>query len=147
MDLLEGLHFFVVSFESLLCVLGNGLVIIAIIKFESLQTKTNLFVIALAISDFITGCIANPWALAVQSVKFYTLSNSSYNAWETACLVGNFIQSIAGEQIIFLRVLSESDGVFCPDKYYLHDCISTIGALYISPGMAPLHDLQIYFST
>ncbi len=104
MDILDGFHIFILSCESLVCAFGNGLVIIAVIKFEFLQTKTNLFVLALAICDFIMGCIATPWTLAVQNINTDNMSNSSYSAWGTACIVGNFVLSMAGKSVTIILV-------------------------------------------
>ncbi len=82
--------------ESIACLLGNTLVIVAVFKFEFLQTKTNMFVVSLAISDLFVGSISIPSALIIQSIDDSNLSNSSYVVWKNACLARSFFQHAGG---------------------------------------------------
>ena len=60
MDVLALSDILVLSLFCLLCIFGNLTVITSVIKFDYLQTKTNMFVVALAVCDFIMGTIALP---------------------------------------------------------------------------------------
>ncbi len=92
MDALAILDIFMMSLSAVPCICGNIMVIISVIKFKYLQTRTNLFVTALAISDLTMGLIAVPSTLAVRNIDSITLSNSSYQIWHRSCIAGNFFQ-------------------------------------------------------
>ena len=55
---LLAVFYFVRIIWSILSVLGNGLTIVAVAKFSSLQSSTNLLIASMAVADFIHGLLA-----------------------------------------------------------------------------------------
>ncbi len=95
MDALAILDIIMMSLSAVPCICGNLLVILSVIKFQYLQTSTNLFVMALAISDLTTGLIAIPSTLTVRNIDSTNFSNSSYQMWHSSCVAGNLFQHAA----------------------------------------------------
>ncbi len=77
------------------CIIGNSLVITAIIKYEYLQSKTNLFVLALSMADLTCGLIATPVTTVMRNIDSNIISNSSYPIWKVSCIAGSFFQHLS----------------------------------------------------
>ncbi len=65
--------------------LGNIFVIILVIKFESLKTKQNAFVVLLALSDSIYGLIVLPSTNILNAIHTPNMSDSVYDPWLIGC--------------------------------------------------------------
>ena len=75
---------------SILAIVGNSLIILAVFKFDDLRTTTNLLIASLAVFDCASGCIAYPILVGVFSVSYKDETPSA--AWYTACKVGEFFK-------------------------------------------------------
>ncbi len=85
----------ILSLMAIPCILGNTTVIIAIIKYDYLQSKTNLFVLALSMADLTCGLIATPVTMVMRNIDSNTISNSSYPMWKVSCIAGSFFQHLS----------------------------------------------------
>ncbi len=85
----------ILSLMAIPCILGNTTVIIAIIKYDFLQSKTNLFVLALSMADLTCGLIATPVTMVMRNIDSNTISNSSYPMWKVSCIAGSFFQHLS----------------------------------------------------
>ena len=85
MDSLATTHLVLRSTSAFLCILGNGFVMILIIKYEYLRTKQNAFIFSLALSDFLYGFAVSPIRSLMDNIYHTNMSNSSYDKWFTGC--------------------------------------------------------------
>ncbi|XP_052800848.1 mu-type opioid receptor-like isoform X2 [Mya arenaria] len=67
--------------------IGNLLVIIVVLRHKGMQTRTNMFLVNLAIADFLTGLLLAPFSLT-------TLIKDKWIFGETMCNVNGFFNSV-----------------------------------------------------
>ncbi len=68
-DMHHFIYYVTRNITALLSILGNYIVLRAIIKFKSLETATDLFIFNLAICDLLSGLIVSPFSTAVYYLK------------------------------------------------------------------------------
>ena len=83
------IYFGVRGVEALLAIFGNFLTILAIAKFESLRTSTNLFILNLAVSDLIGGLFVYPFDIVTE----YT--HKQTNAWYNICKLDSYFVELS----------------------------------------------------
>ena len=103
-------------------IVGNSLVLLAIKTTESLRNKTNYFLVSLACVDLTFGLFSLPIWVAVQAVYHFGGSVNDNSYWENACVSVAFGYSIGaiGEGLAVLLVaLDRFIFVVYPLKYHL----------------------------
>ena len=73
---------------SLFCALGivgDSLVLIAVYRTMELRTLSNLYLVALAIADFVTSAIAQPGLIAVVVQQSKGKCNKTLEKWQEHC--------------------------------------------------------------
>ena len=133
MEALEIIDIVIQTLEAVPCVIGNTLVIVAVCKYEYLQTRTNMFVLALATSDLIVGLIVIPSTFAVNSTYETGLENSSYSVWKNACLTSRFFQHMgAMGDILSILAITVERYIFINYPFKYDDILSKKTAVIIS---------------
>ena len=144
METLEIIDIVIQTLEAVPCVIGNTLVIVVVCKYEYLQTRTNMFVLALAMSDLIVGLIVVPSTFAVNSTYETGLKNSSYSVWKNACLTSRFFQhmgamgdilsilAITAERYIFINYPFKYDGILSKKTAVIISVATIILAICLS---------------
>ena len=133
MEILTIIDIIIQTCESVPCVIGNILVIIAVCKYEYLQTKTNMFVLALAVSDLMVGLIVIPMSFAVNNIESTKLSNSSYTVWKNACLTSRFFQHMgAMGDILSILAITVDRFLFINYPFKYEDILTKKKAVIIS---------------
>ena len=133
METLEIIDIVIQTLEAVSCVIGNTLVIIAVCKYDYLQTRTNMFVLVLTVSDLIVGLIVIPSTFAVNSTYETGLKNSSYSAWKNACLTSRFFQHMgAMGDILSILAITVERYIFINYPFKYDEILSKKTAVIIS---------------
>ena len=66
--------------------LGNSLVVIVVLTNQSMRGATNMFLLSLAVADFMVGCLMAPLA-------FYTMINECWRLGQIGCTINSFLNS------------------------------------------------------
>ena len=96
MEVLAVLDILILSLFGLMSAFGNSIVVTSVIKFDYLRTKTNMFIVTLAVVDLSMGVIAFPSTLVLRNIDSNTLSNETFSTWYSACIGTNIFQHAAG---------------------------------------------------
>ncbi|XP_040851024.1 chemokine XC receptor 1 [Ochotona curzoniae] len=89
---------FLYSLVSILSLVGNSLVLLVLIKFENLESLTNLFILNLCLSDLVFSCLLPIWILDL---------HSSWMLGEFMCKLFNMAFSISlYSSIFFLTIMT-----------------------------------------
>ncbi|XP_046543665.1 neuropeptide FF receptor 2-like [Haliotis rubra] len=70
--------------SALLSVVGNAMVILVVVRHRGMRTRTNLFLVNLAVADFLVGCLAMPAAIT-------TIIAQTWKFGEEFCVIHGFI--------------------------------------------------------
>ena len=92
------------------CIFGNALVILAVYKFNNLQTFTNTFVVSLAVTDLCTGAIATPFLFALEAtIPTMNTTDTKYKVWDISCRIGQTVgfAGICGNALNLLAISIE----------------------------------------
>ncbi|KAF4108419.1 hypothetical protein G5714_011178 [Onychostoma macrolepis] len=106
----------------LLCVVGNGLVCLVVIKNRHMRSVTNLFILNLAISDLLVGIFCVP----------ATLIDSLISGWpfsQITCTLSNMIQGMSVSASVFTLVAIAVDR-FMGIVYPFHHRLRPVTALF-----------------
>ena len=87
-------HITVLSVMMVLIIIGSSLMILTITTHAHLRSVTNIFVIALSVSDIITGLVVIPINLAFPTALFYGYTTCIYAACITMVVCLSSIASI-----------------------------------------------------
>ncbi len=82
---LEIIHIIISVLSAILSVAGNIFIIFLIIKYDYLQTKSNIFVVALAISDMLVHLLALPGYIVSNEQDNSNITDTQYDSWESTC--------------------------------------------------------------
>lgn len=66
------------------CVLGNGLVIMAIVVVHKLKTPNNYLIVSLAVSDILVGVVVMPLAIVYEVLGVWPLGYTACTIWVTS---------------------------------------------------------------
>jgi len=75
------------SISMLFSLIGNFMVIMVVIRHKGMQTRTNMFLVNLAIADFLTGLLLAPFSLT-------TVIKNQWIFGELVCNINGFLNSI-----------------------------------------------------
>ncbi|XP_077099582.1 neuropeptide FF receptor 1 like 1 [Siphateles boraxobius] len=111
----------------LLCVVGNGLVCLVIIRNRNMRSVTNLFILNLAISDLLVGVFCVPT----------TLIDSLISGWpfgQVTCTLSNLIQGMSVSASVFTLVAIAVDrftGIVFPFHHRLRPVTALFAIIFI----------------
>uniref|UniRef100_A0AAY4BKF2 G-protein coupled receptors family 1 profile domain-containing protein n=1 Tax=Denticeps clupeoides TaxID=299321 RepID=A0AAY4BKF2_9TELE len=91
-------------FIFLLCMTGNGLVCLIVLKNHHMRTVTNLFILNLAISDLLVGIFCIPTTLVDNLITGWPFSNA-------VCKLSGFVQGVSVCASVFTLVAIAVDSV------------------------------------
>lgn len=74
----------VTSILTIGCILGNFLVILAVLQVHKLRTPSNCLILSLAVSDLLVGCIVMPLAILPQIFTKWPLGRMACILWTTS---------------------------------------------------------------
>ncbi len=111
--------FLYISTISVLTVCGNLLVIISITVFKQLHTPTNLFILSVALSDFLVGICVMP----VESIRSI---NSCFYMGKFHCQIFRIIMSVLGSASLINIMLVSIDRYFAVCKPLMYMSKMTI---------------------
>ncbi|KAJ8380239.1 hypothetical protein SKAU_G00010170 [Synaphobranchus kaupii] len=99
-------------FIFLLCMLGNGLVCLIVLRNRRMRTVTNLFILNLAVSDLLVGIFCIPTTLVDNLITGWPFSN-------VVCKMSGLIQGMSVSASVFTLVAIAVDRV--EDHYMVHN--------------------------
>ncbi|XP_071102740.1 beta-1 adrenergic receptor-like isoform X2 [Haliotis cracherodii] len=70
--------------SALLSVVGNAMVILVVVRHRGMRTRTNLFLVNLAVADFLVGCLAMPAAIT-------TILAGTWKFGDEFCVIHGFL--------------------------------------------------------
>ncbi|XP_016302627.1 neuropeptide FF receptor 1 like 1 [Sinocyclocheilus anshuiensis] len=111
----------------LLCVVGNGLVCLVVIRNRNMRSVTNLFILNLAISDLLVGIFCVPT----------TLIDSLTSGWpfsQITCTMSNLIQGMSVSASVFTLVAIAVDrfmGIVHPFHHRLRPATAFFAIIFI----------------
>ncbi|XP_073686040.1 neuropeptide FF receptor 1 like 1 [Garra rufa] len=111
----------------LLCVVGNGLICLVVIRNRNMRSVTNLFILNLAISDLLVGVFCVPT----------TLIDSLISGWpfnQITCTMSNLIQGMSVSASVFTLVAIAVDrfiGIVYPFHHRLRPVTALIAIIFI----------------
>uniref|UniRef100_A0AAY4BMF6 Neuropeptide FF receptor 1 n=1 Tax=Denticeps clupeoides TaxID=299321 RepID=A0AAY4BMF6_9TELE len=116
-------------FIFLLCMTGNGLVCLIVLKNHHMRTVTNLFILNLAISDLLVGIFCIPTTLVDNLITGWPFSNA-------VCKLSGFVQGVSVCASVFTLVAIAVDRFRCivyPFKPKLNLLVAkaTIGIVWL----------------
>ncbi|XP_048036956.1 neuropeptide FF receptor 1 like 1 [Megalobrama amblycephala] len=106
----------------LLCVVGNGLVCLVVIRNRNMRSVTNLFILNLAISDLLVGVFCVPTTLIDSLISGWPFS-------QITCTMSNLIQGMSVSASVFTLVAIAVDR-FTGIVYPFHHRLRPVSALF-----------------
>ncbi len=85
MNSFEALNLVILFISTFLCIVGNILVFVLILKFEFLQSRQNALILCLAASDFLYGFLVVPMRFFMDNIHHANMSATTYNKWFAGC--------------------------------------------------------------
>ncbi|XP_041957508.1 neuropeptide FF receptor 1 like 2 [Alosa sapidissima] len=116
-------------FIFLLCMVGNGLVCLIVLKNRRMRTVTNLFILNLAVSDLLVGIFCIPTTLVDNLITGWPFSN-------TVCKMSGLVQGMSVSASVFTLVAIAVDRFRCivypfQPKLTLLVAKATIGMIWV----------------
>ncbi|KAL2092193.1 hypothetical protein ACEWY4_011991 [Coilia grayii] len=116
-------------FIFMLCMLGNGLVCLIVLKNRRMRTVTNLFILNLAVSDLLVGIFCIPTTLVDNLITGWPFSNA-------VCKMSGLVQGMSVSASVFTLVAIAVDRFCCivypfQPKLTLLVAKATIGMIWV----------------
>uniref|UniRef100_A0A672KEK8 Neuropeptide FF receptor 1 like 1 n=1 Tax=Sinocyclocheilus grahami TaxID=75366 RepID=A0A672KEK8_SINGR len=111
----------------LLCVVGNGLVCLVVIRNHNMRSVTNLFILNLAISDLLVGIFCVPTTLIDSLISGWPFS-------QITCTMSNLIQGMSVSASVFTLVAIAVDrfmGIVYPFHHRLRPATAFFAIIFI----------------
>ncbi|XP_026075943.1 neuropeptide FF receptor 1 like 1 [Carassius auratus] len=111
----------------LLCVVGNGLVCLVVIRNRNMRSVTNLFILNLAISDLLVGIFCVPTTLIDSLISGWPFS-------QITCTMSNLIQGMSVSASVFTLVAIAVDrfmGIVYPFHHRLRPFTAFFAIIFI----------------
>ncbi|XP_042621295.1 neuropeptide FF receptor 1 like 1 [Cyprinus carpio] len=111
----------------LLCVVGNGLVCLVVIRNRNMRSVTNLFILNLAISDLLVGIFCVPTTLIDSLISGWPFS-------QITCTISNLIQGMSVSASVFTLVAIAVDrfmGIVYPFHHRLRPVTAFFAIIFI----------------
>ncbi|XP_059400802.1 neuropeptide FF receptor 1 like 1 [Carassius carassius] len=111
----------------LLCVVGNGLVCLVVIRNRNMRSVTNLFILNLAISDLLVGIFCVPTTLIDSLISGWPFS-------QITCTMSNLIQGMSVSASVFTLVAIAVDrfmGIVYPFHHRLRPVTAFFAIIFI----------------
>ncbi|NP_001165167.1 neuropeptide FF receptor 1 like 1 isoform X1 [Danio rerio] len=106
----------------LLCVVGNGLVCLVVIRNRNMRSVTNLFILNLAVSDLLVGIFCVPTTLIDSLISGWPFS-------QITCTMSNLVQGMSVSASVFTLVAIAVDR-FTGIVYPFHHRLRPVTALF-----------------
>ena len=113
-------------FISLIATIGNGIIIVAVIKdpYNKLHTPFNYFLVNLAVADLIVGCVASPITIYVLYMEYTgVLTKTIGDLLHMACLISNMASELSIVALALDRYYAVSDAIKYRTKVSWKRCI------------------------
>ncbi|KAI4897918.1 hypothetical protein NFI96_023126 [Prochilodus magdalenae] len=110
-----------------LCVCGNGLVCVVVLRNRNMRSVTNLFILNLAISDLLVGVVCVPTTLIDSLISGWPFS-------QTTCTLSNLIQGMSVSASVFTLVAIAVDrytGIVYPFRHRLRPVTALFAIFFI----------------
>uniref|UniRef100_A0A8C4RCB1 Neuropeptide FF receptor 1 n=1 Tax=Erpetoichthys calabaricus TaxID=27687 RepID=A0A8C4RCB1_ERPCA len=116
-------------FIFILCMIGNGLVCLIVLKNKRMRTVTNLFILNLAISDLLVGIFCVPTTLVDNLITGWPFSNA-------VCKMSGLVQGMSVSASVFTLVAIAVDRFRCivypfKPKLTLPEAVITIVIIWV----------------
>ncbi|XP_051971802.1 neuropeptide FF receptor 1-like [Xyrauchen texanus] len=111
----------------LLCVVGNGLVCLVVIRNRNMRSVTNLFILNLAISDLLVGVFCVPTTLIDSLISGWPFS-------QITCTMSNLVQGMSVSASVFTLVAIAVDrftGIVYPFRHRLRPVTALFAIVFI----------------
>uniref|UniRef100_A0A3B1JWA2 Neuropeptide FF receptor 1 n=2 Tax=Astyanax mexicanus TaxID=7994 RepID=A0A3B1JWA2_ASTMX len=111
----------------LLCVGGNGLVCVVVLRNRNMRSVTNLFILNLAISDLLVGVVCVPTTLIDSLISGWPFS-------QTTCTLSNLVQGMSVSASVFTLVAIAVDrytGIMYPFRHRLRPMTALFAIFFI----------------
>ncbi|KAA0704370.1 Neuropeptide FF receptor 1 G-protein coupled receptor 147 RFamide-related peptide receptor [Triplophysa tibetana] len=111
----------------LLCIVGNGLVCLVVIRNRNMRSVTNLFILNLAISDLLVGVFCVPTTLIDSLISGWPFS-------QMTCTMSNLVQGMSVSASVFTLVAIAIDrftGIVYPFRHRLRPVSAFFAIVFI----------------